>query len=97
MLDSIQNESGVNLNITSPGQFVSDNLKYVYGAAGIVLLFMLISAGYQMIFSRGDPKAMQVAQSKITTSIIGIVILFASFWIVEIILDFFGIGLDIIG
>lgn len=94
-LNDIQSKSGVNLPFSDMGEFISQNLKYVFGIAGIVLLIMLISSGYQMIFSKGDPKAMEVAKGKITTSIIGIIILFASFWIVQLIFSFLGVDSNI--
>ncbi len=78
-----------------PGRVLAAILPYLFGIAGIVLVFMLISAGFKLMTSAGDPKAMQAAQSKITTSVLGIVIMFVSFWIVKIILQFFGIGLTL--
>jgi len=93
--DSIQNTAGLNNLPATPGDIISIVLNYVYAAAGIILLLMFLTSGYQMIFSKGDPKAMQIAQSKITSSLVGIVILFASFWIVRILLDFFGISFNI--
>ena len=91
-LDSIGASAGVN-NPTNPASLVTSVLPYIYGAGGLILLVMLITAGYQMIFSRGDPKAMQIAQSRITTSLVGIIILFASFWIVRLIGQFLGVSI----
>lgn len=94
-LDKVQSTAlpGFNYSSSTPSQIISDLIPYVFGAAGIVLLLMLLVAGYQILFSRGDPKAMQIAQSRITTSIIGLVILFMSFWIVRILGQFLGIAL----
>lgn len=90
--NKITNEAGVtNTLIRRPVHWINEILPYVFGAAGIILLFMLLTSGYQMIFSKGDPKAMQIAQSKITSSLVGIVILFASFWIVQLVFQFLGI------
>lgn len=90
---AITDEAGITQTLfKDPTQWISDNLKYVFGAAGIILLLMLITAGYQIIFSKGDPKAMQVAQSRITTSLVGIVILFAAYWISQIVLNFLGVN-----
>lgn len=77
--------------LDSPAGWVGKILPYIFGIAGIVLLFMLITSGYQMMVSKGDPKAMEMAKNRITTSIIGIVIMLFSFFIVRIIGDFFGI------
>jgi hypothetical protein len=44
-----------------------------------------------MMTSQGDPKALQGAQAKLSTSAIGILILFISFWLVQLIMTFIGI------
>jgi hypothetical protein len=67
-------------------------LPYVFGIAGIILLLNIITSGFKMMTSAGDPKALQAAQAKLTTSLIGIIILFVSFWIVNLIMQFFGIN-----
>lgn len=73
---------------TKPGEIITNLLPYLFGAAGIILLFMIISSGYQMMTSAGDPKKMQAAQGKLTTSIIGVLILFVSFFIVQLLFKF---------
>lgn len=93
-LGQIQGNSGlplwiINLNVAG---YIDRILPYIFGAAGIVLLFMIISSGYQMMTSKGDPKIFQVAQGKLTTSILGILIVFISFWVVSLLLRFFGIS-----
>lgn len=92
-LQSVGQNSGLNNTQTNIGSWISTSrlMSYLFGAAGIILLFMLITAGYGYIFSRGDPKAVQVAQSRITTSLTGLLLLFASFWIVKLVGQFFGI------
>lgn len=85
MLENIQKNAG----ITSPesvGSLISDILqKYVFYAAGIALLIYLISGGFQLMLSRGDPKAIQSAQGKITNALLGFVIVFSAYWIVGLI------------
>lgn len=81
--------------IVSPagvGKLVTDALPWVFGAAGIILLLNVITSGIKMMTSKGDPKVMQAAQAKLTTSAIGVLILFVSFWIVQIIMQFMGIN-----
>ncbi|MFZ3301488.1 MAG: hypothetical protein WA152_02095 [Microgenomates group bacterium] len=96
-LNSIQAGAGLNLGgiFTWPGIY-NTVLPFVFGISGIVLLFNLISAGFKMMTSVGDPKAIQMAKSKITTSLIGILILFSSFWIVQLIWKFIGIDVVVI-
>ena len=74
------------------GSIITGVLPYIFAIAGVVLLFNIISSGFKMMTSKGDPKVLQVAQAKLTTSVIGIVILFASFWIVQLVMQFLGIN-----
>ena len=77
---------------SSPSEIITVLLPYIFGIAGILLLLNLIASGFKMMMSKGDPKALQGAQAKLTTSAIGILILFTSFWIVQLVLQFFGIS-----
>jgi len=68
-------------------------LDYVFGAAAIALLVYMVTAGLQMMLSRGDPKAMQAAQAKITNALLGFVIVFFAFALVSIVGKILGIGI----
>lgn len=89
-------ESGA--GVSSPSnlaEVISNILPYVYGAAGIVLLLNIVSSGLKMMTSASDPKGMQAAQAKLTTSVIGVLILAASVVIVQLLLDFLGVNVKI--
>lgn len=66
-------------------------LPYVFGAAGIALLIYLVLGGFQLMLSKGDPKAIQSAQSKITNALIGFVIIILAVAIVQIVGGIFNI------
>lgn len=92
-LDSI--EAGAGLSTPgAPGETINLILPYVFGIAGIILILNIISAGFKMMTSSGDPKAIGAAQAKLSTSAIGILILFTSFWVVQLLLRFLGIGFE---
>lgn len=73
------------------GSIITSIIPYLFFIAGALLLINLIIGGLQMMLSRGDPKAMQSAQSKITASIIGFVIVLASYWLVQLVGNIFKI------
>lgn len=73
------------------GDIISAILPYVFTAAGIGLLVYLIFGGISMMLSRGDPKALEAAKAKITGALTGFIILFVSYWIVQIIGKVLGI------
>lgn len=84
------------IDINSPnlkvGDIISAILKtYIFYAAGIALLIYLIIGGFQMMLSRGDPKAMQGAQAKITNALIGFVIIIIAFFVVQLLGQLLGI------
>jgi hypothetical protein len=76
------------VNINDPklkiGSIIVSVLPYVFGIAAILLLIYLVTAGLSMMLSRGDPKAMQGAQAKITNALIGFVIVIVAFFIVQL-------------
>lgn len=86
-LEQIQSDSfpGTSLTNISIGSIIGQILPYVFGIVGSLLLVYLVIGGFQMMFSRGDPKAMQSAQAKITNALIGFVIVILSFTIVQLI------------
>lgn len=67
-----------NPNTTDVGGIISGILPYVFGAVGLLLLVYLVLGGLQLMTSRGDPKAVSAAQAKITSSLIGFVIVLLS-------------------
>lgn len=73
------------------GGLISKLLTLFFPIAGFALLGYLIYAGYQYMFSAGDPKMMAKAQQGITYAIVGFVVISTGF----IIVNFFGAVLDI--
>ncbi len=60
-------------------------LPYIFATAGIILLLFLLSAGFQLMTSAGDPKKVQMAQTKIKNAGLGFLVVFAAYWIIQII------------
>ena len=65
--------------------FSQQSLRYVFAIAGIMLLIYLILGGLQLMFSGGDPKKVQASWSKITNAVIGFVIIFVAYWVVQLV------------
>jgi hypothetical protein len=66
------------------GNIITNLLPYLFTVAGVILLLYLIYGGFQLMLSRGDPKGMQAAQGKITSAIIGFIIIFIAYWLVQL-------------
>lgn len=73
--------------ITDVGTFVGLILNIVLIISGLIILFYFILGGIGMISSAGknDPKAAEEAKAKITSAIMGFVIVFVAYWIVKLI------------
>lgn len=80
--------SGIN-NI---GQLVSRLLLFLIPAAGVILLLVLIWGGYDFLISQSNPEKVKGAQAKITTGIIGFILLVISYLLVRLIARIFGLG-----
>jgi len=71
--------------------FMSNIVKLITAVGGLLLFLNLVFAGLKYIMSGSDPKSLQEASSSITNSIIGLVIITASFVIISVLsLVFFG-------
>lgn len=76
-----------------PGGIISALFPYIFGAAGIALLIYLVMGGLQLMLSRGDPKAVQAAQAKITSALIGFIIVIIAYTLVTLIGQLLGVGI----
>lgn len=74
------------------GLIIGEVLKYVFVIAGLLLLFFLISGGFQLLLSAGNEKTMEMAKNKITNAIFGFLLLFLSYWLVQILEFILGIS-----
>jgi len=90
-LDKIQKEANPDFTTTTIGDVITSILPYLFTGAGLVLLLYLILGGLQLMTSRGDPKAVEAAKGKITNALLGFIVVFASFWIVQLVGRFLGI------
>ena len=70
-------------------------LPYLYLIAGLLLFSAIIIAGFQLLFSGGDPKKTGQAKGCLTNAVIGFLIIFVSWWLIQIIQIIF--HLEILG
>lgn len=70
---------------TNLASLVTNALPIVFSVAGIILLLYLLWGGFDYLSSMGDPKKAESGQNKITNAVIGFIIIFAAFWIVQLI------------
>ena len=91
ILDNFKDVSYVPVD-TSLGDLLSEKvIPLVFFIAGAVFLFSLLNAAWTYVTSTGDPKKIQEATQRITNSFLGIIVVLASFVIVQIILAILGL------
>lgn len=73
------------------GQIITTIINALFPLLGIVLLLYLVSGGLQLMTSKGDPKGVEAAKQKITNALVGIIIVFLSYYLVQLVLVFFGL------
>lgn len=94
---SIGGKVGIGDIYCTLGQFISAILPNIYVISGIILFFLLIFGGLTFIVNagKGEQEGAKKGQQAITAALLGFLLIFASWWIMEIIKIITGI--DILG
>lgn len=88
-----QTINGPLIGINDLGGLVSKVVNtFLIPLAGIILFLVLIWGGYDFIISRGNPEKVKSARAKITTGLIGFILLIVSYLIVRLLSEVFGLG-----
>ena len=67
-------------------------MSFFYPFAGVILLFVCIWGGYDLLTSHGEAEKLNGGRSKITSGIIGFVLLAASYILARVLGFIFGVG-----
>ena len=67
------------------GSLINNILPNIYIAGGIVIFFMILIGGFTIIAGAGNKDKIEGGTKTITSAIIGLLVLFASYWIIQII------------
>ena len=74
------------------GSVLSKALPIVFIFAGFGLFLTLILGGFTFLTSGGDTKKMEQGRQQITNALIGFIIIFCAFWLVQALGIMSGIG-----
>ena len=83
---------GVLGGLTVP-RIVSGMINLVLVVAAIVFFFILVIGGIRWITSGGDKANTEAARNQITAALVGLVIVFAAWAIIQLVQTFFGINI----
>jgi hypothetical protein len=75
------------------GSLINNILPNVYIAGGIIIFFMILMGGFTIISNAGDTHKIQEGTKTITSAIMGLLVLFGSYWIIQIIQVITGVSI----
>jgi len=78
---------------TTPAKLINDLLPTIFVIAGLILFFLLIFGGFTIFLSAGNPEKTKKGSSMITGALVGFLIIFLSYWILQYLEKIFGIKL----
>lgn len=76
--------SGSTVTLKPFGAILNSLILYVFPIAGLILFVLIISSGFQLMTSTGNPETMKKAQQRLTFAVIGFIIIFVSYWLIQI-------------
>lgn len=67
-------------------------VTYLFPLAGVILFFIIIWGGYDLLMSEGEAEKLEAGRGKITSGIVGMVLLVLSYFFARVVGYVFGIG-----
>jgi len=81
--------------ISTPADLVNQIMPFAYGFSLVILLFVFIWGGFDLMTSRGAPEKIKSARAKLTSGIVGVILLATAFLITQFVSRIFGLGTEI--
>jgi hypothetical protein len=81
----LQGNTSVDSQYKSVSDLFNNILPNVYVAAGIVIFFMVVMGGFMILTNAGNADKTKEGSKIITSAIIGLLVVFASYWLIQII------------
>lgn len=89
--DALTNPIASTVKLETPGKIISRGLSYAIPLAGIILFAMIVWGGFEMVIGSADAKSKDAGRQRITAAVIGFILLFAAYWIAQLIQVVFGV------
>lgn len=77
--------------LRSPAGIINRFLDYAFPLAGLILFVMLVWGGFEILIKSPGQKSLESGKQRVTAAFIGFFLLFASYWIWQIIEVVFGV------
>lgn len=72
-------------NLSTPAGLISRLLLFAFPIAGILMLLMLVWGGFEILSGATNKKSLDSGKNRIKAAIAGFMLLFTSYWIVQVI------------
>jgi len=80
-------------DLSTPGGILSRSLTYAFPIAGTILFVMILWGGFEMISGATESKSLEAGKQRITAAAVGFLLLFASYWITQLLQIVFNISI----
>ncbi len=67
------------------GMFINQTLNLIFPLAGLILFVMIVWGGFEMLTSAANKKGLDAGKQRVVSALIGFLLLFSSYWIIQII------------
>jgi len=67
------------------GEIISGMLKYALVFGGLAMFGYLIYGGFHLLISAGNPEGIKEGTNKIVFAIVGFLVIFAAYWIIQLV------------
>ena len=78
-------------NTITIGNILSRAIPFIFIFAGVGLFLMILASGFDFLTSAGDAKKLDQGKQRLTFAVVGFIIIFSAFWIVQIFGAMFGL------
>lgn len=82
-----------NFSNASLGEIISRALEYAIVIGGIAMFAYLLWGGFNLLTSAGDPEGIREGTQKIIFAVVGFLVIFASYFIVQLVETMFGFSI----
>lgn len=79
------------VQLSTPRGIISRILTFAFPLAGIILFVMIVWGGFEMISGAATKKSLDAGRQRVTAAIIGFLLLFVSYWIMQVVEVVFGV------
>jgi len=95
--DPLNNNRGIIKQDMKIGGVLSALLPYIFAFAGIILFVMFIMSGFALLTAMGNKEKMAKGSAMMTSALIGFVVIFIAYWIMQLLELILGINLGFSG